>query len=404
MNKNLYKDENDIYHFNAYLRNLDTDGFDPMATYNSFFKSIAFEYNNKYYKIKLKNNVSFLMSLDIPETFNFLNFLQEELSDVPFVFETEIEHDEIKNKKYHLGKCFLENEKGKREPFERIVSKVFYKYSKNQKKYDEQRVNKIENIKNLEYIDLIISNKKYKFKLNLFNTSYHSMNKAEKKALTEYVKDLIENSKEIYVIPDMPISGNVLGNLKIKTKDDKIINLEKCIKKLIDDDPTVNYEFDYLSEGIKFEALVSKVIDGDTVKIYKNGERKNIRLANIDAPEISQDYGQESKDHLAKLIGKNKHIHLIIDSDIGKYKRLVATIDDKPIYSSLKESINRKMVADGMAYSASPYLFKREEADADIYDKGLWYGKPTQKDHPEHFRKQTKLDKLAKKFKKFGLN
>tara|TARA_B100000700_G_C15063014_1_gene867326 strand:- start:2539 stop:3747 length:1209 start_codon:yes stop_codon:yes gene_type:complete len=399
---NINKDENGIYHFKGYLRKLDTDGFDPMSTYNSFFRNIACEINGNVYKLKLKNNVSFLSGLDISETFSFLNYLQEKINEQPFDFEVEVEFNEANRETFLQGRCFFENQNNEKEPFEKFVSKMFYQYSKENKKYDLQKVNEIKDINNLEYLDLIIDNKKYKLKLNLFNSSFIQMNKAEKKALTEYVKETLLTADEIYVEPHMPISGNILGDLKLKFKNNTV-SLEKKIKDLIDNDPTENHTFNYLEEGLKFEALVSKVIDGDTVKIFKNGKRKNVRLANIDAPEIDQAYGVESKKHLANLIGKNKHIYMFVNTDMGKYKRIVATIDSNPIYSSMKESINRRMVKDGMAYSASKTnLFQKEEDQADIYDKGLWYGKPTKRDNPENFRKQKKENIVKEKLKKFG--
>ena len=48
---------------------------------------------------------------------------------------------------------------------------------------------------------------------------------------------------------------------------------------------------------------VIKVIDGDTIYVrdYDNKTHK-IRLAGIDAPEMSQPYGKESRSHLLELI------------------------------------------------------------------------------------------------------
>ncbi len=38
--------------------------------------------------------------------------------------------------------------------------------------------------------------------------------------------------------------------------------------------------------------LVVKVIDGDTYKVLLNGKLQNIRLQNVDAPELDQYFGK----------------------------------------------------------------------------------------------------------------
>ena len=48
---------------------------------------------------------------------------------------------------------------------------------------------------------------------------------------------------------------------------------------------------------------VQKVYDGDTVTVVdKNGHAEKIRLADIDAPEYRQPYGQIARDALAKKV------------------------------------------------------------------------------------------------------
>ena len=47
-------------------------------------------------------------------------------------------------------------------------------------------------------------------------------------------------------------------------------------------------------------AKVTRIIDGDTFET-ETGEK--VRLIGINAPEISDIYGQEAKEHLASLIG-----------------------------------------------------------------------------------------------------
>ncbi len=53
--------------------------------------------------------------------------------------------------------------------------------------------------------------------------------------------------------------------------------------------------------------IASNIDDGDTFKLKKsNGGIINIRLANIDAPELSQTHGKISRDYLKKMIDGKK--------------------------------------------------------------------------------------------------
>ena len=45
------------------------------------------------------------------------------------------------------------------------------------------------------------------------------------------------------------------------------------------------------SLSAEYEAVVLKVIDGDTIYIKSDDGRKKVRLRHIDAPELKQAYG-----------------------------------------------------------------------------------------------------------------
>lgn len=116
---------------------------------------------------------------------------------------------------------------------------------------------------------------------------------------------------------------------------------------------------------------VAKVIDGDTF-VTQTGEK--VRLLGINAPEMSQSYGQEAKLYLSQLI-HNKSVILKgdnISSDRDRYKRLLR-------YVLLDGTdINKKMVSDGFAYAFLRYNFdkkseyKQAEIKARKVNKGLW--------------------------------
>ena len=102
------------------------------------------------------------------------------------------------------------------------------------------------------------------------------------------------------------------------------------------------------------EFKVTRVIDGDTF-VIQNGER--IRMIGIDAPELKDKFGIQSKNHLKKLI-ENKHVFLKggnITSDKDYFKRLLR-------YVYIDETdINLKMINDGFASVYLKYKFSKIE-------------------------------------------
>lgn len=77
---------------------------------------------------------------------------------------------------------------------------------------------------------------------------------------------------------------------------------------------------------IAYNGLVDvvRVIDGDTIKVVARGKRFSVRLLAVDAPELNQVYGKESKEVLSSLVlGKNVLIH---NSSFDKYGRTVSFV------------------------------------------------------------------------------
>ena len=95
-------------------------------------------------------------------------------------------------------------------------------------------------------------------------------------------------------------------------------------------------------------ALVTRVIDGDTVYGLLDGKTYKIRLSEIDAPERSQPFGRQSKVYLRNLLEKG-----VFDAHINQqdqYGRYLAKIYSNGI------DINRAMVAGGMAWVYDLYV------------------------------------------------
>ncbi|MFW7340038.1 thermonuclease family protein [Pollutimonas sp. H1-120] len=96
---------------------------------------------------------------------------------------------------------------------------------------------------------------------------------------------------------------------------------------------------------------VVRVADGDTFNLLVQGKQQRVRLASIDAPEVSKDrerpgqaYAQASKEALAALIAGKTLTVLCFERD--RYER---NICDVPLEDGT--TANRKQVQDGMAWA-----------------------------------------------------
>ena len=73
-----------------------------------------------------------------------------------------------------------------------------------------------------------------------------------------------------------------------------------------------------------FDGKITKIIDGDTVYFQTNGHNdpKKLRLVGIDAPEIKQPFGRQSRKCLSNLIN-NQSVQIISFGE-DRYKRTLA--------------------------------------------------------------------------------
>ncbi len=123
-------------------------------------------------------------------------------------------------------------------------------------------------------------------------------------------------------------------------------------------------------------SLVLSVHDGDTIKVKQEGRTYRIRFACIDAPELSQALGEESRNHLRSLIkSAGSQVQLqIVDTD--RYGRRVALV-----YAGGK-LLQVEQVKSGLAYVYAKYLnncppaeeVKRAESVAKQQRLGVWSG------------------------------
>jgi endonuclease YncB( thermonuclease family) len=117
------------------------------------------------------------------------------------------------------------------------------------------------------------------------------------------------------------------------------------------------------------EGRVVGVHDGDTVTLLIEGNQQvKIRLAQIDAPESDQAFGQRSKQSLSDMVF-NKNIRVEKET-IDKYGRTVGTIFVDGL------DANREQVKRGMAWAYRKYLHDQSllqvEDEARRVKIGLW--------------------------------
>lgn len=118
----------------------------------------------------------------------------------------------------------------------------------------------------------------------------------------------------------------------------------------------------------QIKGKVVSIHDGDTFTFQNDSCKITVRLAYIDAPELTQSFGKESRDYLIKKILNKKVVIVISNKD--KYGRYVSEI----FY--YKKSINENMVSNGWAWVYVDFCkiqhYYTTQDLAKKHKKGLW--------------------------------
>ncbi len=122
----------------------------------------------------------------------------------------------------------------------------------------------------------------------------------------------------------------------------------------------------------EYLGTVTRVIDGDSVIVKGNDTFNKIRLRYIDAPELSQSYGMQSKKFLQnQLLDKLVLVYTEYNDRFGRQLADIYIHNDKEsIY------INAKMIKSGNAwvykkYRSNSYLINLEN-HAKMNNIGIW--------------------------------
>ena len=123
--------------------------------------------------------------------------------------------------------------------------------------------------------------------------------------------------------------------------------------------------------GLRITGTVSSVHDGDTITVAGN----SIRLDSIDAPELKQAYGIESRDKLANLV--NGQSVTVTYAKKDKYGRIVGTV-----FKNDCTQVNLRQVETGSAWYYEAYKCEISAGMRNSYDnaqalarsegRGLW--------------------------------
>lgn len=142
-----------------------------------------------------------------------------------------------------------------------------------------------------------------------------------------------------------------------------------------------------LVHGADFTGKVIAVMDGDTVMVLQGDRPVKVRLAEIDAPEKAQPYGDAAQHSLAGMVmGRQVRVSSRAMDDYG---RMVAVI----ILGDV--NVNHEQVRRGMAWEYSRFHSNRAvmvlQREAQSAKRGLWAGEeitePSQwrKTHPSAY-------------------
>lgn len=126
--------------------------------------------------------------------------------------------------------------------------------------------------------------------------------------------------------------------------------------------------------------VASTITDGDTIVVNDGTQSHKVRLNGIDAPEMSQPYGSESRAALARIIESQPVV--VIWSKRDKYDRIIGTVTWR------SADVGLTMLYQGWAWYFKKYesdvpeiervIYQEAEASARTRRSGLW-----QADNPQ---------------------
>ena len=118
------------------------------------------------------------------------------------------------------------------------------------------------------------------------------------------------------------------------------------------------------TDAAAWKVKPGSINDGDTLRVTRGTEELKIRLCGIDAPELKQPLGIESRDYLRSLIAQGDGTIYVQPIEKDRYNRTVAElwIPIKPDFEQ-QIHLNTAMVEAGYAYHYQQYSGNCESAE-----------------------------------------
>jgi endonuclease YncB( thermonuclease family) len=129
------------------------------------------------------------------------------------------------------------------------------------------------------------------------------------------------------------------------------------------------------TESRRREVIGGSIYDGNTFGVKCDGREEKIRLCRIDAPEVKQLLGIESRNYLRSLVAQAKGQVIVVEMDRDRYDRSVAEVLlDKP---SGEQSVQEEMLRAGFAYHYKQ--FSGNCHNSDVFDTAEEIGRSQQR-------------------------
>ena len=141
-------------------------------------------------------------------------------------------------------------------------------------------------------------------------------------------------------------------------------------------------QYPVMPDQVRGPVTVTKVVDGDTIRVDDNGQRQTIRLIGLDTPESVdprkpvQCFAHEASAH-AETVLDGQSVYLETDpsqDSVDRYGRTLAYV-----WTESGRLFNLDMIAEGYAHEYTydlPYryqqIFRTAEDSARTDERGLW--------------------------------
>lgn len=129
----------------------------------------------------------------------------------------------------------------------------------------------------------------------------------------------------------------------------------------------------FVASAVSADTLVGRVVevsDGDTIVLaMRDNQRQAVTLAGIDAPEMAQPYGQESREHLGNMVaGRVVTVEVVRYDDPG-----TGQIAGKVYWGG--RDICLEQLSAGMAWHRKPGRHAQSAYDRRAYVTAEWFAR-----------------------------